>query len=403
MAAPAATPAMAASEIGVSSTRSWPNSFSRPSVTVNAPPKPPGTPMSSPSRMTRSSLRISSRSASRSASTTVSRRSVVPCSSIVRGCVDIVQAILGFRARACFCECHGLIKLAFDILFHPLELFRRNQAFRFAEDLIAHQRVSPAPILYLLLGAIVPRVAAGVSGEPVGLQFEQRGTTARTRSFRGFRHSVVDHFHVVAVHGAARNSICRAARAAPRHTGHFLNGGGCSVAVVLADEDDGKIPYRRDIHSLVEGPDVGGAIAEKAAHNISRLALLHGQRITGSERNSAAYDCNRRKHAIVEVAHVHGSAFASAAAGRFGIQFGHQALDWNAARYRVLMRPMRACDHVARAKRRAYSYGSGLLALRLVDCPGHSALQKQVVDAIFEHPAQQHAAQHRQALLAGDS
>ena len=46
---------MPISEIGVSRMRSWPNSSDRPSVTVNAPPKPPGMPMSSPMQKTRSS------------------------------------------------------------------------------------------------------------------------------------------------------------------------------------------------------------------------------------------------------------------------------------------------------------------------------------------------------------
>ena len=61
IAAPTATPASPSSEIGVSRIRSWPNSSDRPSVTVNAPPKPPGMPMSSPMQKTSGSRRISSR------------------------------------------------------------------------------------------------------------------------------------------------------------------------------------------------------------------------------------------------------------------------------------------------------------------------------------------------------
>src|SRR2546428_258124 len=71
IAAPIPTPAMPASEIGVSRMRSWPNSSERPSVTVNAPPKPPGTPMSSPRQNTEGSRLISSRMPSRRASAMV--------------------------------------------------------------------------------------------------------------------------------------------------------------------------------------------------------------------------------------------------------------------------------------------------------------------------------------------
>ena len=64
-AAPIAAPTNPSSAIGVSRTRSSPNSSSRPFVTPNAPPKAP---MSSPSRKTRSSSRMASASAARTAS-----------------------------------------------------------------------------------------------------------------------------------------------------------------------------------------------------------------------------------------------------------------------------------------------------------------------------------------------
>jgi hypothetical protein len=66
-AAPVATAAIASSEIGVSRTRSVPNSSTRPLVTPKMPP-PPQTATSSPMTKTVESRRISSRSASFSAS-----------------------------------------------------------------------------------------------------------------------------------------------------------------------------------------------------------------------------------------------------------------------------------------------------------------------------------------------
>jgi hypothetical protein len=64
-AAPMAQPVMAASEMGVSRTRSGPNCSSSPSVTPKAPPY---VPMSSPSSTTLGSCSIACRSASRTAS-----------------------------------------------------------------------------------------------------------------------------------------------------------------------------------------------------------------------------------------------------------------------------------------------------------------------------------------------
>ena len=56
IAAPMAAPTIACSEIGVSQTRSGPNSANRPAVVLNTPP---AAPMSSPRQTTRGSRRIS--------------------------------------------------------------------------------------------------------------------------------------------------------------------------------------------------------------------------------------------------------------------------------------------------------------------------------------------------------
>ena len=61
---PKAAPASASSEIGVSNTRSGPNSSTRPGVALKTPP---AAAMSSPKSTTRSSRRISAASASRTA------------------------------------------------------------------------------------------------------------------------------------------------------------------------------------------------------------------------------------------------------------------------------------------------------------------------------------------------
>ena len=78
IAAPTAAPKNPSSAIGVFSIRSG-NSSSRPSVTVNAPPQPPGTAMSSPMQKTDGSRRISSAIPSRSDSAMLSALHVTAC------------------------------------------------------------------------------------------------------------------------------------------------------------------------------------------------------------------------------------------------------------------------------------------------------------------------------------
>src|ERR1017187_10014974 len=141
---------MPASEIGVSSTRWWPNSCSRPKVTVKAPPKPPGTPMSSPSRITRSSRRISSRNASRSASTIVNFLSFRCACWGTLFSVDIGQAILRQRAGAGFGKSDGLVQLPFHRFLHLFDLLRGQNPLRQAESLVAEQRIALFPFRHLL-------------------------------------------------------------------------------------------------------------------------------------------------------------------------------------------------------------------------------------------------------------
>src|SRR5438876_1716419 len=116
IAAPMATPAMPASEIGVSRMRSCPNSSARPSVTVNAPPKPPGTPISSPRQKTVGSRRISSRIPSRSASAIV----IVGTSILLPE--NVKERVLGLGRRARLGEGDRLVDELGDLSLDALQL-----------------------------------------------------------------------------------------------------------------------------------------------------------------------------------------------------------------------------------------------------------------------------------------
>src|SRR3954453_16241030 len=94
------TPTIADSEIGVSTTRSSPNSSYRPCVTPNAPPYGP---TSSPRTNTFGSRRISSASASRMASRYESSR------------IEVGHRIRRIRIRRIHRELHRIV----DRLLHP--------------------------------------------------------------------------------------------------------------------------------------------------------------------------------------------------------------------------------------------------------------------------------------------
>ena len=87
------------------------------------------------------------------------------------------------------------------------------------------------------------------------------------------------------------------------------------------------------------------------------------------------------------------------AARALGKQFRHQEFHRDPARHGVLVRSVRAGQHVAFLKRLTDSNGTGFLPLRLMDRSRHSALQKERVHPIFKHPAEQHLAVHAQLLF----
>src|SRR5579862_3797249 len=116
MAAPTASPVNPASEIGVSSTRSLPNSSSSPESTLNGVP---ASATSSPMMQTVESRRISSASASRIACANVSSR--VPAGAIVSGIVSGIDILFHFtdsRIRRSHRELDRFFHFAFKLGLH---------------------------------------------------------------------------------------------------------------------------------------------------------------------------------------------------------------------------------------------------------------------------------------------
>src|SRR4051812_16981441 len=145
IAAPMATPAIPASEIGVSRMRSCPNSSGRPSVTVNAPPKPPGTPISSPRQKTVGSRRISSRIPSRSASAIV----IVGMSGKTLP-ENVKERILGPGRRACLGEGDRLVDELSDFALDALQFVLGRAAGLFQLARQTYERVPFTPLCLLL-------------------------------------------------------------------------------------------------------------------------------------------------------------------------------------------------------------------------------------------------------------
>src|SRR5215467_4281681 len=158
MAAPTAIPVNPASEIGVSRTRSFPNSSTSPVRTLNTVP---ASAMSSPQMKTRESRRISSAIASRTASLNVSSR--------VSGINVLIHLVL-FRIWSSERKFGGFVHLR---LYVGMELIQTD----LVGEILRHQPIAEQfnritfgfPRLFFLLGTIVLAVDVPdvVAKEPI--------------------------------------------------------------------------------------------------------------------------------------------------------------------------------------------------------------------------------------------
>src|SRR6266567_199452 len=168
MAAPTASPVNPASEIGVSRTRSLPNSSTRPESTLNGVP---ASATSSPIMQTVGSRRISSARASRIACANVSSRSVVSG-------IDVLLHLIDIRVGSSDREFHGPLHFSFNLNVQAIECarireFLLDQPIPHVEDGIP----LGFPGLFFLLGAIVFAVDVSdmMTVVAIGIAKQERG------------------------------------------------------------------------------------------------------------------------------------------------------------------------------------------------------------------------------------
>src|SRR5205085_9545516 len=199
--APTPMPVKPASEIGVSSTRSVPNSCTRPPRTLNAVP---ASATSSPRMKTRGSRRISSASASRTASPNVNSRTATAVSGI-----HVLLHFIDVRIRRRHCELNSFIDLR---LYFGLDLIQP----RVVRDLLRENHVGEQldgialgfPGLLFLFGTIVftADIAHVVSHEAIGRNHQERRTFAAARAFDQTLGDCVNGSHILSVHGLGKHS-----------------------------------------------------------------------------------------------------------------------------------------------------------------------------------------------------
>src|SRR3981081_202463 len=238
IAAPTARPVKPASEIGVSITRSVPNSSTRPDSTLNGVP---ASATSSPMMKTVGSRRISSASASRTAWPNGSWRAAAVSGALS---VDILGHLFGSGVWRLEGEGDGGADLRLDLFIDLVEPARGRQTLRrdpFGRD---HQRIAGlAPPLLLFFGAVVGPVDVPhvVAVKAIGVAVEEGRPFARARTGDRLLRGLVHLPRVLPVH--VENGD--AERQGP---GRNLTRDGLArrgvlvVQVVLADVDHRQVP-----------------------------------------------------------------------------------------------------------------------------------------------------------------
>src|SRR4051794_29031433 len=304
IAAPRPRPVIPASEIGESSTRSGPNSSTRPASTLNGVP---ASATSSPITNTVASRRSSSRSASLTACAIVSSRT--PTSTTLGE--DMVRhlARVGERSRERVRDRVG--DLGLDALAQPGDQVavadpRRQQLDRVALG---------APQLLLLLRPVVRAVdvADVMAVVAVGRAAEERRPLAGARALDRPGRRLVDRDDVLPVDRLGGDAeALRPRRDRPGRDLHVVRV--LVVEVVLADVDDRQLPERRHVHHLVEQALAERALAEEADGDTIGAEHLRAEAGSGRDPGRPADDRVRAEIAVRVVGDVHRPALAPAVA-----------------------------------------------------------------------------------------
>src|SRR5215469_5831334 len=266
IAAPTANPVNPASEIGVSTTRSLPNSSTSPDNTLKGVP---ASATSSPRMQTRVSRRISSASASRIASANVISRTAASG-------IHVLPHFIQFGIRSCNRKLHRLLHFSFDlrmksgkeirvsmILFHqPIPQVFDGVAFR-----------DPLLLFFFRTVVFAVDVANVMAAIPIGVAKNKSGASARARPFHEFSGNEMHRAHILPVHALR----LQAERGCTRHNIACCRLGEMRVfrvQIILADVNHRQFPELRQVHHYVQNSLPQCSFTEEAHRNLPSPQLL---------------------------------------------------------------------------------------------------------------------------------
>src|SRR5208337_3465237 len=376
MAAPTASPVKPASEIGVSSTRSLPNSSNRPERTLKGVP---ASATSSPMMQTVLLRRISSASASRIACAKVISRA--PASGI-----HVLVHFIDGRVRRRDCEFNGFLHLCLKLRMHLIQC-------GLIGELLLDQPLSKIcdrvplclPCLFFLLGAVIfaVDVAHVMSVIAIGIAEQERGTAATAGAIHQALGDAINRAHVLTIYAGG----FQAERSRPHQN---ISSSGFRVMrvfrveIVLADVDHRKLEKLSEVHLFVQHTLSERAFPEETYRHLAGTETASRKRGPRGDACAAAYNCIRSQVTSGRVRNVHGTAFALAVPGLFAQQFGEHSIGGGAFRQTMSVTAVRAGDVIGGLERFTYAHGDRFFTDVEMSQSGHQGPRVKLIDLRFE-------------------
>ena len=296
-------------------------------------------------------------------------------------------------------ELHGLVDPLDRLLVHRLDLVLLQHALVHEPLGEGGDRVALAPLLDLLLGAVLLRVGHGVAAVAVGhgLHELRLALLARAPERVGHDGVHVEHVHAVALGARHAEALRLQGEVGDRRVP--VERGAHAELVVDDQEDHRQLPERGEVHRLAEGALVGGAVAHHREDHVLGALVVGGERDARGERERAADDAVAAEEAPLAVEEVHRAATASRGAVLAAEQLGHHGVRVRAARERLAVLAIGRHEVVGFAQRLGGADDGALLADREVEEAADLGLGVHLAGALLEAADEHHLGEDEAAGL----
>jgi hypothetical protein len=214
----------------------------------------------------------------------------------------------------------------------------------------------------------------------------ERRTLSGTCSLARSKNGTVDSADILSVDRYGGHPKALGASNDGTSTGHIGRFSFNGVLVILAENDQRKLPNRSHVYRLPYSARVDASIAEEAKDDLACAAELRGESRAHADSDTRAYDPVAAEIALVEVRNMHGATSAPIRSSSASIKLSHHRVQIDTLGYRVVMWSMAANNDVFCSESTDRSYGDGFLSDRGVYSTRNLASEAKRIERLLELP-----------------